>query len=236
MWHANSKHAQQLHWMLKWINNISCFSLSEILPLSQSSSTLHFTFMHFANYSEETFQFPHYIFCFWLQLSKIPDHGLNYPMFMSSYCFMVWCLLYQSRKCCTFYAYVFLYLDRSTYTIRWSRKLWMCTLACSISMALLLQYRVQTLGVLPPSVRFIKRGSLVGVFPIAYGLSRVGLLTLEGLWDILPAVKLKEAKRARSTAYCVFDAGPGILLTAFLRKTPASGWTFMLVLAGLFSL
>ncbi len=170
------------------------------------------------------------------QNPSITDHGLNYPMFMSSYCFMVWCLLYQSRKCCTFYAYVFLYLDRSTYTIRWSRKLWMCTLACSISMALLLQYRFQTLGVLPPSVRFIRRVSLVGVFPIAYGLSRVGLLTLEGLWDILPAVKLKEAKRARSPAYCVFDAGPGILLTAFLRKTPASGWTFMLVLAGLFSL
>lgn len=73
----------------------------------------------------------------------------------------------------------------------------MCALACSISMALLLQYRVQTIGVLPPSVRFIRRVLVVGVFTIAYGLSRVGLLTLEGLRDTLSAVKLKEAKRAR---------------------------------------
>ncbi len=51
------------------------------------------------------------------------------------------------------------------------QEVWMCTLACSISMALLLQYRVQTLGVLPPSVRFIRSVSLVGVFPIAYGPS-----------------------------------------------------------------
>lgn len=46
---------------------------------------------------------------------------------------------------------------RSSYIIRWSRKLGMCALACSIFMAPLLQYRVQTIGVLLPSVRFIRR-------------------------------------------------------------------------------
>ncbi len=135
----------------------------------------------------------------WFYISfHVTDHSLNYPILMSSYCVMVWCLLYQSRKSVLYILCIcFLYLDRSTYTIRWSRKLWMCALACSISMALLLQYRVQTIGVLPPSVRFIRRVLVVGVFTIAYGLSRVGLLTLEGLRDTLSAVKLKEAKRAR---------------------------------------
>lgn len=68
----------------------------------------------------------------------------------------------------------FLYLDRSSYTIRWSRKFWMCALACSISMAQLIQYRVQNIGVLPPSLRFIRKALLVGVYPIAYGLSYNG--------------------------------------------------------------